>query len=311
MKISWLLLGGMLMAGAALADSPATDKELNTCGHGQEREIKGERARTSTLQLTSIQPADNSYVTDKSLVIAELEYDIAKFSPGMYQVNAQFKTIDLHATHGGQFSQFPELQYAHGTLRFCYPLHAVWSQPDLKWPLGLVFYLTQRNDDGSTTVVASTAVTTLNSSEIPAAALNRVEPSAEQVARREAVEKLVGFFETVNVHVGLCMDKFPAMKSRLQPPLDAWNKRYQALKEKSDDLYLDFLRHRFPVSSKDHILMMLEARRTALVQALQSDPEVLSELYCGLMVSRFENGEYDPATAQPQAVQVVNGIPTQ
>ena len=57
--------------------------------------------------------------------------------------------------------------------------------------------------------------------------------------------------------------------------------------------------------------MFLEARRTALVQALQSDPETLSELNCGLMVSRFENGEYDPATAQPQAVQVVNGIPTQ
>jgi|KBSSwiStaDraftv2_1062776.scaffolds.fasta_scaffold53702_4 hypothetical protein len=37
MKISWLLLGGMLMAGAALADSPATDQEPNACGHGQER----------------------------------------------------------------------------------------------------------------------------------------------------------------------------------------------------------------------------------------------------------------------------------
>jgi hypothetical protein len=91
----------------------------------------------------------------------------------------------------------------------------------------------------------------------------------------------------------------------------AWNKRYQALKEKSDDLYLAFLRQRFPQWPKDGYLMFLEARCTALVQALQSDPEVLSELYCGLMVSRFENGEYDPATAQPQAVQVVNGIPTQ
>jgi len=37
MKNSWSLLGGLLMAGAALADSPATDKELNTGGHGQER----------------------------------------------------------------------------------------------------------------------------------------------------------------------------------------------------------------------------------------------------------------------------------
>jgi len=311
MKCSWWLLGGCLLASAALADSPATDKELNTCGHGQEREIKGERARASTLQLSSIQPADNSYVTDKSLVVAELEYAIAKFAPGMYQVNAQFKTIDAHSTHGGQFSQFPELQYAHGALRFCYPLHAVWSQPDLKWPLGLVFNLTQRNDDGSMAVIASTTVTTVNSTELPAAVLNRLEPSAEQVARREAVEKLVGFFETVNQHVGICMDKFPAMKSSLQPPLDAWNKRYQALREKSDDLYLDFLRHRYPGFSKNDILMFLEARRTALVQSLQSGPEALSERNCKLMAGRFENGTYDPEKAQPQAVMVVNGIPTQ
>jgi hypothetical protein len=310
MKHSWLLLAGWLIAGAAQADSPAADRELSACGHGQEREIKGERARTSTLQLTSIQPVDNSYVTAKSMVVAELEYDIARFAPGMYQVNAQFKTIDAHATQGGQFYQFPELQYAHGTLKFCYPLHAVWSQPDLKWPLGLVFNLTHRNDDGSVAVIASSGLTTFNSSGIPAAVLNRVEPGADQVANREAVEKLTGFFETVQVHVGMCMEKFPALKSSLQSPLDDWNKRYQALREKSDNLYLDFLRHRYPGSSRDQILVILEARRTALVRALQSVPDALSKRNCGLMPGRFADGTYDPAKAQPQAVALVNRIAT-
>ena len=190
---------------------------LRACGHGQEREIEGPRARKPSLTLLSMRPAESSYVTDETVVTAELEYDIDRFEPGMYPVNVQFETVDPAFSISGVFVEHPEVQFAHGVLRFCYPLRNVWKQPTVKWPLGVFYNLTRRNDDGSARVVVSTAVTRFNVAKLPAAALNRASPTAEQAAMRDAVEKLDSFFEIVQVHVGACAETFPDMKSTAEP----------------------------------------------------------------------------------------------
>ena len=306
-NIGWFAF--LLVAGtAAAAGNVASEAELRACGHGQEREVKGAAARKSTLELKAVTPAEDSYVTSKTTVVAELEYSIDKFAPDMYQLNAQFETIDRHTTMSGEFIEHPELQYAHGMIRFCYPLRGVWNQPTLKWPLGLVFNLTHRNDDGSTEVLVSTVPTHFNTANLPAVALNRPELTADQVANREAAEKLQTFFESASVHMQLCMDSFPAMKSTLQPPLDAWHKRYARLQEKSDALYLDLMRARMPGVDAEGLRIYREAQHTALVQAIRSAPQSVSQQNCALMPGRFGDGTYDPARQHPEELKRVNAL---
>ena len=54
------------------------------------------------------------------------------------------------------------------------------------------------------------------------------------------------------------------MKSSLQPPLDAWQKRYDRLQEKSHALFLDLLRARMPGVSRDGLFIYMEAQHNAL-----------------------------------------------
>jgi hypothetical protein len=88
-------LAALFVAGPAVAaGNGASEAELHACGHGQEREITGARPRESSIALESVTPADSSYVNAKTTVVAELEYAIEKFAPGMYQLNVQFETTD-------------------------------------------------------------------------------------------------------------------------------------------------------------------------------------------------------------------------
>jgi hypothetical protein len=309
-RLALACLAGLSLVGVTEAAPSATDAELRACGHGQEREIEGPAAREPTIALVSMQPAESSYVTETTMVAAGLEYDIDRFEPGKYEVNAQFATVDAHATTGGGFSEFPEVRFAHGTLRFCYPLRVIWTRPAVKWPLALVFNLTRRNEDGSATVIASTSVTQFNVANLPASALNRASPTAEQLALRGAVEKLSGFFETVPVHVEMCAEEFPDMKSRLLPPLTEWRQRHALVQEKSDSLFVDLSRQRFPGMTKEGFLVYLEARRTGLVQALRATPEALSRRNCELMPGRLAGETWDPAKRHPEEYRVLTSFST-
>lgn len=306
-NIGWFAALCIAGTAAAAGDAPG-EAELRACGHGQERQIRGPGARESTLEVKSLVPEEETYVTPKTVVVAEIEYSIAGFEPGMFQLNAQFETIDKGMTTGGEFLEDPELQFAHGVIRFCYPLRGVWNQPTLKWPLALVFYLTHRNDDGSTKVLASSAVTHFNTATLPAVALNRPALTSDQVANREAVERLNNFFESTSIQVQLCIDTFPAMTSTLEPPLDAWRKRYASLKEKSDALYLDLQRARMPGVPGEGLLIYLDARRNAMTQAIRSAPEAITQRNCALMPGRFADGTYDPAKQYPAELERVRAL---
>ena len=308
-RLGWTSLVGLSLAGIAAAAPPEGEAALRACGHGQEREIEGPRASKPSMTLLSVRPAESSYVTDETVVTAELEYDIDRFEPGMYLVTAQFETVDPKLTTSGMFVDHPEVQFAHGVLRFCIPLRNLWTQPTVKWPLGVVFHLTRRNDDGSTAVVASTPVTRFNVAKLPATALNRASPNAEQAAMRDAIDKLVPFFEIVQVHVEACAETFPDMKSRLLPLLADWRKRHAGLQEKSDLLYADLMRYRMPGISDDGVLQFREAMRTGMRNSLRETPQALSRRNCELMPGRLTGDDYDPAKAHPEEYQLINNFP--
>jgi len=306
MRITRVACGGLLVAFAFAAADSATAATPSACVHGVERPLEGPAARESGLKLASIHPADSSYVTAQTMVVAELEYAIHEFQPDQWQIIAQLETVNSRSTVSGGFDENPELQFARGTLRFCYPLRGAWSSPTVSWPLRLVFHLTRRNDDGSTSVVASSAVTKFNTAELPPAALNRAPPSAEQVAMNDAADKLHAFLESTELHVRLCAAAFPSLKSSLLPPLDAWREQHAKLREKSDALHVRLLRQRHPGISDADLVAFRRAMRTSLAQALREAPHAVSRQNCELMPGRFTDGTYDPSKQHPEAYALVN-----
>jgi hypothetical protein len=309
---TWLLLlsyAGGFMGNVVAGTPPATlvsEAELRACGHGKEREIAGPSASNPSIRLISISPTDSSYVSQDSTVVAELEYSIDRFEPGMYQLYAQFETTDPHATTGGRLQELPELQYGHGALRFCYPLHGIWSSPQVSFPLAMKFYLTKRNEDGSSQVIAQSPITHFNAAELPATALGRAAPTADELAMREAVQAVSSMLEAVELQVQMCAEAFPDMKSSLMPPLEAWKKQYSKLKEKSDALWLDVVRQRIPGISKDGVRVYLDGQHTAIRQQIASMPDAVGENNCAQVPGRFADGTFDPAQRIPEAYQRVS-----
>jgi hypothetical protein len=308
---TWLLLlsfAGGLMGNVDAATPPATvpsEAELRACGHGKEREIAGPSASHPTIKLIAVSPADSNYVSRDSTVVAEIEYSIDRFEPGMYLLTAQFETTDSKITSGGAVQELPELQYAHGAIRFCFPLRAIWSQPQIRFPLALKFNLTKRNEDGSTRVIAQSPVTRFNAVDISAAS-GRAAPTADQLAMREAIQTVNGMLVAVELQVQMCAEAFPDMKSSLIPPLETWQKRYSKLKEKSDALYLDMVRQQLPGITREGVLRVLEGQQTAFKQQIASVPEALSPNNCAQMPGRFADGTFDPAQRIPEAYQRVS-----
>jgi len=309
---TWLLLlsyAGGFMGNVGAATPPATlvsEAELRACGHGKEREIAGPSASNPSIKLVSVSPADSSYVSRDSTIVAELEYSIDRFEPGMYQLNAQFETTDPHVTTGGRLQEHPELQFAHGALRFCYPLHGIWSEPLVTFPLALKFNLTKRSEDGSTQVIAQSPTTHFNAADLPATVLGRAAPTADQLAMREAVQTMHSMLAAFELHVQMCIEAFPDMKSSLMPPLEAWKKQHSKLKEKSDALYLDVIRLRIPGIPKDGVLMLLEGEQASFRQQIASVPDAVSASNCAMMPGHLTDGTYDPAQRAPEAYQRVS-----
>ena len=268
--------------------------------------MRGPSASNPSIKLISMSPADTSYVSQDSTIVAELEYSIDRFEPGMYQLTAQFETTDPQATTGGVLMEAPELQYAHGALRFCYPLHGIWSQPQVRFPLAMKFYLTKRKEDGSTQVIAQSLVAHFNAENLPATALGRAAPTADQLAMRGAVQTMHSLLEAFELHVHMCVEAFPDLKSSLMPPLEAWQKQHSKLKEKSDALYLDVIRLRIPGISKDSVLMLLEGEQAAFRQQIASVPEAVSASNCAMMPGHLTDGTYDPAQRAPEAYRRVS-----
>jgi len=308
---SWLLLpicAGAFMgdAGAAAPQAAvASEAELRACGHGKEREIPGPAASKPSLKLTAVSPADNSFVSRDSTVVAEIEYSIANFEPGMYQVLAQFETTDSGVTSGGGVQEQPEVQFARGALRFCYPLRAIWSMPTIRFPLALKFNLTKRNEDGSTRVVAQSPVTHFNAVDRSGASA-RAAPTADQLAMREAVHELSGLLNYVELHTQMCAEAFPDMKSSLLPPLEAWQKRYSKLKERSDALYLDMVRQQIPGIARNDALRIRDGQQAAFRRQIESVPDAVSANNCAQLPGRFTDGSFDPAQRIPEAYRRVN-----
>ncbi len=307
-RIAWTTFVGLSLAGMAMADPSDGEAALRACGHGQETEIQGPRARKPSIMLVSVRPEESSYVTPDTMVSAELEYDIDRFEPDMYLVGVQFETTDQKFSTSGAFIDFPEVQFAHGMLRLCYPLRTVWRQPTVKWPLGVLFNLTRRNEDGSMTQVAITPVTRFNVADLPATALNRASPNADQVAMRDAIDRLTAFLDIVQVHVTACTETFPDMKSVLEPLLADWHKRHAVLQEKSDILYADLFRQRVPGIPDDGLRFARESMRTGMRNTLHETPEALSRRNCELMPGRLTGDGYDPAKAQPEAYQLIKNL---
>ncbi len=302
--------GFMGNAHAAPASAPPSsivvpEAELRACGHGNEREIAGSPASKPSIKLTAVSPADGSYVSRDSTVVADIEYSMDRFEPGMYQVTAQFETTDPHVTTGGALQELPELQYAHGALRFCYPLRAVWPMPQLRFPLALKFNLTKRNEDGSTRVVAQSPVTHFDAADLSAASV-RAAPTADQLALRQAVQAVNGLLEAAELQAQLCVEAFSDMKSSLTPPLEAWRKRHAKLKEKSDALYVDMIRQQVPGITNEGVLRVLEGQRTAFKQQIASVPDAVSTNSCAQMPGRLADGSFDPAQRIPEAYQRMN-----
>lgn len=126
-------------------------------GHAQQETNARPTTSKSSLVLDSIAPSDGTQLTKKSVIVANLSYNITDFKNGRYTILAQFETKDGKNTKDGDFPNvdYPSLSQSTGELSFSFPIKYVWHHKDIKRPFVMWFYLMKWTDRSSGTRVAS------------------------------------------------------------------------------------------------------------------------------------------------------------
>ena len=126
-------------------------------GHAQQGASSQQTTSTSTLLLKSIAPSAGTQLTKKTVIVANLSYNIPDFENGRYTILAQFETKEGKNTKDGDFpnADYPSLSQSTGELSFSFPIKYVWHHKDIKRPFVMWFYLMRWKDRSSGTTVAS------------------------------------------------------------------------------------------------------------------------------------------------------------
>ncbi len=134
-----LVVAGLLVGGCASSRNPAPAAEAK-----------------STLTLSSVTPAAGGFLSEDSVVEADLAYSIGGFDArSEYLVMAQVERSQGGTTDGTfPRSSYPIIKSATGRLRFSFPVRHVWHRPEMKRPLVVWFYLNRRTSPRESVVIA-------------------------------------------------------------------------------------------------------------------------------------------------------------
>src|ERR1700744_6182288 len=100
---------------------------------------------SNTVRVVDVKPPAGSSVHKWTELVADIDYDVEDFSSGNYILVAQFDTTqEGHSTDGSfSFDKYPQLTYASGSFRLCFPLKDVWEQLRVKRPFSVRFFLSK------------------------------------------------------------------------------------------------------------------------------------------------------------------------
>lgn len=227
----------------------------------------------TAIHLTSISPQPGAPVSERTLLLADLDYSVEDFEPGHFKIMAQFETTTEGLTTDGGFRDYPFPRSAAGKLHFCFPLSYVWNLPNIKRPLTFHFMLNRVYESGVSEPIAKTEFLTFPSTEQGSSL-----PSDGAIRSDEydvALIKVYSTFEQYAADQRYCTDHFPELASAINEGFDRWTSKYSRVNAEVNTSFVKWAAIREGGAPHKTQQMINDLRQAATRNAAQGDPEHL------------------------------------
>jgi hypothetical protein len=193
----------------------------------------------SRLLLQATTPAPGEAVHPDTVIGVDVEYHIADFAPGQYELIVHFARFTVgSSTIVGREEGRRTLSQAHGTVHLCVPVGGLFREENLRWPLQMLVSLQRRTGLQSSTLYADARRVEFPSPDLSAKVLAR-----QQLAPSEdyylALDEVFAFLETHQAAYRECIAQFPEFLHELDVPHRDWMARNSALIAQAEALELE------------------------------------------------------------------------
>lgn len=285
MKKSAAVLSAMLAsATAAHAVGGAA-----TCEY---REEPGTATRIEKTKITIIasDPGNGGDVRRETLVVVDVEYQIADFQPKAFRFMASFPTEGLGSMSPLDSRNSPYLESASGKAHLCVPLKEVYDYARTVWPLSMRISMLRETDaSGGGSMVGSSSSVKFNALDAPARAAERAGQALPE-EYYDALRHTWDFFNNRLERYKACIARFPATQPTFTRVYRTWEGRHRAAIDFVSQLQYDDLMAR--ADGRESMAMKMYDSMTGLNQKyFEAMPEAKLKPQCEMLMEDFADTE--------------------
>jgi len=226
--------------------------------------------KRNRLVLLGSDPASGEAVRSATVISLDVEYHIADFEPGKFELVVLANQLTPGTTtivsDGGRGRNV--LNQAHGKAHVCAPLRLLFNQDGVRWPLQLIVSVHKQSGPGSYMTYAQTQRLQFPSPDLSAKALQQQKASKSENYYL-ALDEAFDFYHRNVATYESCIDRFPETEAMLGDLYKGWTGRHAALFARIDALQLQ--RYRELVRSTS------QTPETRMSQSLKDYAELMKQ----------------------------------
>ena len=253
--VACLVLGSQTTAWAK--DSPPGCEYAETPLAGP-----ADAPKRSRLVLLATAPAAGEEVNSRTTVGIDVEYHIADFQPGGYELVVHFAEIAFGSTKivndgkpDGRLLTQPQ-----GRAHLCAPLGGLFREDDVRWPLQMHVSLHKRTGARSSVLYAETQRVPFPSTQISNRALQRQKESFSD-EYYFSLDAILAFHDQQVATYKACVDRLPDTVAILDAPFRAWTQGHGAMFAQMEALQMQVYDEITRGTTQTAAARMAEARR--------------------------------------------------
>ena len=239
-----------------------------------------EAPKRSRLVLLATAPAAGEEVSTRTTLGIDVEYHIAEFQPGSYELVVHFAEIAAGSTKivsddnvGGHLLTQPQ-----GRARLCAPLAGLFREDDVRWPLQMHVSLHKRTGSRSSLLYAETQRVPFPSAQISNRALQR-QSEAFSDEYFFSLDAILAFHDQQVATYKACVERLPDTVAILDAPFRAWTEAHGAMFAKMDALQMQVFGEITRGTTETAAGRMAEARKE-FTNFLDRQPDVSLRRRC-------------------------------
>ena len=239
-----------------------------------------EAPKRSRLVLLATAPAAGEEVNTRTTLGIDVEYHIAEFQPGSYELVVHFAEIASGSTKivsddnvGGHLLTLPQ-----GRARLCAPLSGLFREDDVRWPLQMHVSLHKRTGSRSSLLFAETQRVPFPSAQIS----NRARQRQTEAFSDEyyfSLDAIVAFHDQQVATYKACVERLPDTLAILDAPFRAWTEAHGEMFAQMDALQMQVFGEITRGTTETADGRMAEARRE-FTNFLDRQPDVSLRRRC-------------------------------